>query len=166
MQQPEHLAREGDGRAAADRRELNRMPGKLAPGDVVTVTRIDRLSRSTVDLFGIVKRIVGAKAQFRPLAEPWADTGTSTSTGQLMLTVLGGLANVERDLICPHGRGQEPSQGPWKAYGRPPFLTTPEQQKEATRRRAEGATLRDLADSYDRRIATMRRATRAYLTCR
>jgi DNA invertase Pin-like site-specific DNA recombinase len=69
----------------------------LAPGDVVTVTRIDRLARSTFDLFGIVKQIVDAKAQFRSLAEPWADTGTST--GRLMLAVLGGLADVERDLI-------------------------------------------------------------------
>jgi DNA invertase Pin-like site-specific DNA recombinase len=65
--------------ARADRRELNRMLGKLGPGDVVTVTRIDRLARSTFDLFGIVKRIADAKAQFRSLAEPWADTGTSGS---------------------------------------------------------------------------------------
>ena len=58
---------------------------------MVTVTRIDRLARSTVDLFGIVKRIVDAKAKFRSLAEPWADT--STRTGRLMLAVLGGLAD-------------------------------------------------------------------------
>jgi DNA invertase Pin-like site-specific DNA recombinase len=58
---------------------------------VVTVTRIDRLARSTFDLFGIVKRIVDAKAQFRSLAEPWADSGTS---GRLMIAVLGGLADV------------------------------------------------------------------------
>ena len=76
--------------ARADRRELNRMLGKLAPGEVVTVTRIDRLARSTFDLFAIVKRIVDAKAQFRSLAEPWADTGTSA--GRLMLVVLDGLA--------------------------------------------------------------------------
>src|ERR1700726_945947 len=62
--------------ARADRRELNRMLAKLAPGDVVTVTRIDRLARSTFDLFAIVKRIADAKAQFRSLAEPWADTAT------------------------------------------------------------------------------------------
>src|ERR1700741_1931955 len=68
--------------ARADRRELNRMPSKLASGDVVTVTRIDRLPRSTFDLFGIVKRIAEAKAQFRSLAEPWVDT--ATSTGRLM----------------------------------------------------------------------------------
>jgi DNA invertase Pin-like site-specific DNA recombinase len=64
--------------ARADRRELLKLLAALAPGDIVTVTRIDRLARSTFDLFGIVKRIVDAKAQFRSLAEPWADTGTST----------------------------------------------------------------------------------------
>ncbi len=144
--------------ARADRRELNRMLGKLAPGDVVTVTRIDRLARSTFDLFAIVKRIVDAKAQFRSLAEPWADTGTST--GRLMLAVLGGLADVERDLIrtrTAEGRSRAKARG--KHMGRPPSLT-PAQQKEATRRRAQGATLQELADSYDRSISTMRRATR------
>jgi DNA invertase Pin-like site-specific DNA recombinase len=144
--------------ARADRRELNRMLGKLASGDVVTVTRIDRLARSTFDLFGIVKRIVDAKAQFRSLAEPWADTGTST--GRLMLAVLGGLADVERDLIrtrTAEGRSRAKAQG--KAMGRPPSLTP----AQATRRRAQGATLQELADSYDRSIATMRRATRAAL---
>ena len=80
-----------------DRRELLKILKALAPGDVVTVTRIDRLARSTFDLFAIVKQIVDAKAQFRSSAEPWADTGTST--GRLMIAVLGGLADVERDLI-------------------------------------------------------------------
>ena len=135
------------------------MLGKLAPGDVVTVTRIDRLARGTFDLFDIVKRIIDAKAQFRSLAEPWADTGTST--GRLMLAALGGLADVERDLIrtrTAEGRSRATAQG--KHMGRPPSLT-PAQQKKATRRRTQGATLQELAaDSYDRSISTMRRATR------
>ena len=117
-----------------DRRELNRMLAKLATGDVVTVTRIDRLARSTFDLFGIVERIVDAKAQFRSLAEPWADTGTST--GRLMLAVLGGLADVERDLIrtrTAEGRNRAKTRG--QHMGRPPSLS-PAQQKEAIRRRA------------------------------
>ena len=154
-----NLYREKVTGARADRRELNRMLGKLASGDVVTVTRIDRLARSTFDLFGIVKRIVDAKAQFRSLAEPWADS--TSSTGRLMLAVLGGLADVERDLIrtrTAEGRSRAKAQG--KAMGRPPSLTPP-QQKEATRRRAQGATLQELADSYDRSISTMRRATRS-----
>jgi DNA invertase Pin-like site-specific DNA recombinase len=144
--------------ARPDRRELLRMIDRLVPGDVVTVTRIDRLARSTLDLFAIVKRIVDAKAQFRSLAEPWADTGTRT--GRLMLAVLGGLADVERDLIrtrTAEGRSRATAQG--KHMGRPPSLT-PEQQQEAIRRRAEGATLQELADSYDRSISTMRRVTR------
>jgi hypothetical protein len=62
--------------AHSDRRQLLKMLDTLVPGDVVTVTRIDRLARSTFDLFAIVKQIVDAKAQFRSLAEPWADTGT------------------------------------------------------------------------------------------
>ena len=158
MQQPQHLPRKGDQRTG-DRSELNRMLGKLAPGDVVTVTRIDRLARSTFDLFAIVKRIADAKAQFRSLAEPWADTGTST--GRLMLAVLGGLADVERDLIrtrTAEGRNRAKAQG--AHMGRPPTLN-PAQQKEATRRRAQGATLKELAKSYDRSISTMRRVTRA-----
>ena len=86
-----------------DRRQLLKMLDALAPGDVVTATRIDRLARSTFDLFTTVKQIVDAKAQFRSLAEPWADTGTSTR--RLMIAVLGGLADVERDLIRTRTRG-------------------------------------------------------------
>ena len=122
------------------------MLDRLAPGDVVTVTRIDRLARSTLDLFGIVKRIVDAKAQFRSLAEPWADSGTRT--GRLMLAVLGGLADLERDLIrtrTAEGRSRAQKRG--QHMGRPPKLTEA-QQAEARRRRAEGATLAELARSY------------------
>jgi DNA invertase Pin-like site-specific DNA recombinase len=102
---------------------------------------------------------VDAKAQFRSLAEPWADTGTST--GRLMLAVLGGLADVERDLIrtrTAEGRSRAKAQG--QQMGRPPALT-PSQQKEATRRRAQGATLDELARSYNVGISTIRRVTRA-----
>jgi DNA invertase Pin-like site-specific DNA recombinase len=87
----------------------------IGPGDVMTVTRIDRLAR-TFDLFAIVKRIADTKAQFRSLREPWADTGTST--GRLMIAVLGGLADVERDLICPRtAEGRSPGTESRAAYG-------------------------------------------------
>jgi DNA invertase Pin-like site-specific DNA recombinase len=121
--------------AGADRRDPLRMLDRLDPGDGVTVTRIDRLARSTFDLFGIVKQIVDAKAQFRSLAEPWADAGTSTE--RLMLAVLGGRADVERDLIRTlTGEGREPRQGPRAAHGRPPSLTPARQKKapDGTRR--------------------------------
>src|SRR3954454_25179408 len=77
--------------AHSDRRELLKMLHALAPGDVVTVTRIDCLSRSIFVLFAIVNQIVDAKAQFRSRAYPWA----GTSTGRLMIAVIGGLPDVE-----------------------------------------------------------------------
>ena len=125
---------------------------------MVTVTRIDRLARSTFDLFAIVKQIVDAKAQFRSLEEPWADTGTST--GRLMIAVLGGLADVERDLIRTHtAEGRSRAQKRGQHMGRPPKLTPA--QKAKARRRAEGATLAELARSYGVGKSTISR-----LTCR
>lgn len=143
--------------ARSDRRELLRMLKALAPNDVVTVTRIDRLARSTFDLFAIVKQIVDAGAQFRSLAEPWADT--STSTGRLMIAILGGLADVERDLIrtrTAEGRSRAIARG--QHMGRKPKLS-PAQQKEAIQRRAEGATLSELARSYNVSMSAICRLT-------
>jgi DNA invertase Pin-like site-specific DNA recombinase len=82
------IYREKASGAKADCRELLKLLRDLRPGDVVTVTRIDRLARSTFDLFAIVKRIVDAGGQFRSLAEPWADT--ATSTGRLMMPFWAG----------------------------------------------------------------------------
>jgi DNA invertase Pin-like site-specific DNA recombinase len=127
-------------------------------GDVVTVTRIDRLARSTFDLFAIIKQIVDAGGQFRSLAEPWADT--ATSTGRLMIAVLGGLADVERDLIrtrTAEGRSRAKARGQHIVR---PLKLTPQQAAEARRRRAEGATLKELAKSYNVGIATISRLAR------
>jgi hypothetical protein len=112
------------------------------------VTRIDRLARSTFDLFAIAKGIVDAGGQFRPLAEPWADT--STSTGRLMLAVLGGLADVERPEPHPHGGRPQPGEGARAAHG--PSLET--------HRRAEGGgptppRRKELARSYNVGLATI-----------
>ena len=133
--------------ARADRRELLKLLKALGPGDVVTVTRIDRLARSTFDLFAIVKQIVDAKAQFRSLAEPWADT--ATSTGRLMIAVLGGLADVERDLIRTRtAEGREPGEGARAAHG---------PTAEAHAAAAEGSTA--AAGRRARRSRNSRRAT-------
>src|SRR6202000_1002884 len=90
------IYREKASGAPPDRRELPKLLQAIAPGRVVTVPRVDRLARSTFDLFAIVKQIADAGGQFRSLAEPWADT--ATSTGRLMIAVLGGLAGGGRDL--------------------------------------------------------------------
>jgi DNA invertase Pin-like site-specific DNA recombinase len=151
------IYREKSGGARPDRRELLRLLKALVPGDVVTVTRIDRLARSTLDLFAIVKQIVDAKAQFRSLAEPWADTGTRT--GRLMIAVLGGLADVERDLTRTRtAEGRERAKARGQSLG-PPFKLTPHQRNEAIRRRDRGETLSDIARSFNVRPSTISRLT-------
>jgi DNA invertase Pin-like site-specific DNA recombinase len=83
--------------AVTDRKALARAIGELGPGDVLLVTRLDRLARSTKDLLNTLDAIAKAGAGFRSLADAWADT--TTPHGKLMITILGGLAEFERSLI-------------------------------------------------------------------
>lgn len=83
--------------AKRDRPELARMLDYLQPGNVVTITRLDRLARSTRDLLDIAERIGAAEAGLRSLAEPWADT--TTPSGRMVLTMFAGMAEFERSLI-------------------------------------------------------------------
>lgn len=143
--------------AKVDRKELGKLLKSIASGDAVVVTRIDRLARSTFELFAIVKRIVDAGGRFQSLAEPWADT--ATSTGRLMIAVLGGLADVERDLIrtrTSEGRARAKERG--QHMGRPAKMTVAQKQ-EARRRRADGEAVADLARSYGVSPASIYRAT-------
>jgi DNA invertase Pin-like site-specific DNA recombinase len=132
--------------ARADRRQLQRLLKALDRGDTVIVTRIDRLARSTFDLFAIIQRIVDSGAHFRSLAEPWADT--STSTGRLMIAVLGGLADVERDLIrtrTTEGRARAKARG--VKLG-PKFKLNAAERKEALARLGAGETSTAIGRSY------------------
>ena len=83
--------------AKTDRAQLCRLLDQLTTGDVVTVTRLDRLARSTRDLLNTLAAINAKGASFRSIGDAWADT--TTAHGRLMLTVLGGLAEFERELI-------------------------------------------------------------------
>jgi DNA invertase Pin-like site-specific DNA recombinase len=133
--------------ARADRRQLKRLLKALSQGDTVVVTRIDRLARSTFDLFAIIQRIVDAGAHFRSIAEPWADT--TTSAGRLMIAVLGGLADVERDLIRTRTtEGRERAKARGVKLG-PKFKLTPAERKEALARRAAGETTTALGRDYN-----------------
>src|SRR5271168_3639745 len=76
--------------AKTDRAQLRRALAQLDTGDVLMVTRLDRLARSTRDLLNTLATIAGQGAGFRSLGDAWADT--TTAHGRLMLTVLGGLA--------------------------------------------------------------------------
>jgi DNA invertase Pin-like site-specific DNA recombinase len=133
--------------AKTDRAQLRRLLDQLEAGDVLTVTRLDRLARSTRDLLNTLAAITAKKAGFKSLGDTWADT--TTSHGRLMLTVLGGLAEFERDLIRARtGEGRARAVARGQKMGRP-FKLTDHQKRKAIRRRNEGETLADIARSYN-----------------
>ena len=103
----EKIFRETASGAKSDRAALRRALAVLDTDDVLLVTRLDRLARSTRDLLKLAA-IAAKGARFRSLADTWADT--TTAHGRLILTVLGGLAEFERDLI--RARTGEPNPAP------------------------------------------------------
>jgi DNA invertase Pin-like site-specific DNA recombinase len=132
--------------AKTTRAGLTRLLRALGAGDVVVVTRLDRLARSTRDLLNILDAIGAKGAAFCSLSDAWADT--TTPHGRLMLTVLGGLAEFERELIRARtGEGRARAKARGVKLGRR-FKLTPYQQTEARQRRATGENVRDIARSY------------------
>src|SRR5256714_14800677 len=111
--QVEQLRAAGCGRVVqetASGAALAALLGSLRPGDTLVVTRLDRLARSTLDLLNIIKSLADHKASFQSLGEQWADT--PTAAGRLMLTILGGRAEFERELIKARAaEGREPAKG-------------------------------------------------------
>jgi DNA invertase Pin-like site-specific DNA recombinase len=144
----EKVFRETASGARADRAQLRRVIDQLDKGDVLTVTRLDRLARSTRDLLNTLATIASKGAGFRSLHDTWADT--TTAHGRLMLTVLGGLAEFERELIRARtGEGRERAKARGVKMGRKPKLTD-HQKREAIKRRDHGEeTLAEIGRSYN-----------------
>jgi DNA invertase Pin-like site-specific DNA recombinase len=144
--------------ARADRAKLAKAISTLRVGDTLIVTRLDRLMRSTRDLLNTLDAVAKKGATFRSLADAWADT--TTAHGRLLLTVLGGLAEFERELIRVRtGEGRRRAVEAGVKLGRRSSLTT-YQQAEVLRRRAAGETLKALAQSYGVTHPTIMRALR------
>ena len=141
--------------AKSDRLELARLLKRLGEGDVLVVTRLDRLARSTRDLLNILDTIAKAGAGFKSLSDAWADT--TTMHGRLMLTVLGGLAEFERELIIARtGDGRTRAKARGVKFGRPAALT-PHQRQEAIQRLSNGEAQADIARSFAVSQATISR---------
>ena len=118
------------------------MLDQLADGDVLMVMRLDRLARSTRDLLNTLAAIAGKEAGFRSLADTWADT--TTPHGRLMLTVLGGLAEFEKDLMirARTAEGRERAKARGVKLGRKPKLTDHQKREAIKRRDVNGETVR------------------------
>jgi DNA invertase Pin-like site-specific DNA recombinase len=105
--------------AKTERAELAKVIRSLEPGDVLVVTRLDRLARSTRDLLNVIAALTERGAGFKSLKDSWADT--TTPHGRLMLTVLGGLAEFERELILARtGDGRARAKARGVKFGRCP----------------------------------------------
>lgn len=129
--------------ARTDRPQLKRAITVLGEGDVLVVTRLDRLARSTRDLLNVLAAVSEKKARFRSLRDIWADT--TTPHGRLMLTVLGGLAEFERELIRARtGKGRARAKARGVQLGRRPKLSVDQRRFVATER-AKGESVRHLA---------------------
>ena len=129
--------------AKTDRAQLGKLLRTVQAGDIVMVTRLDRLARSTRDLLNVLHTLGERGVGFRSLVDSWADT--TSAHGRLMLTVLGGLAEFERELIRARtGEGRKRAQARGVRFGRPSKLT-PHQRTEALARLAAGETQADIA---------------------
>ena len=132
--------------AVTDRKALGKALRELQTGDVLLVTRLDRLAQSTRDLLNILDTVAKAGAKFRSLADTWADT--TTPHGELMITILAGLATFERHLIKARtDEGRKRAQARGVRFGRPLKLSQ-FQVREALARREAGEPLTDIGRSY------------------
>jgi DNA invertase Pin-like site-specific DNA recombinase len=141
--------------ARSDRPELAKALKRLTVGDVLIVTRLDRLARSTRDLLNILDDIAKRGAGFKSLHDAWADT--TSPHGRLMVTILAGLAEFERELILARtsdGRTRAKARG--IRFGRPAALTV-HQRQEALQRLANGEAQADVARTFNVSQATISR---------
>jgi DNA invertase Pin-like site-specific DNA recombinase len=132
--------------AVTDRKALGKAITTLREGDVLLVTRLDRLARSTRDLLNVLATISEKGAGFRSIADPMIDT--TSPHGKLIIAVLGALAEFERSMILARtsdGRKRAMDRG--VRFGRKPKLSQ-FQIAEALSRRANGEALTDIGRSY------------------
>jgi DNA invertase Pin-like site-specific DNA recombinase len=141
--------------ARSDRKQLTRLVAELDKGDILLVTRLDRLARSTRDLLNLLGAVAEKGAGFKSLRDSWADT--TTAHGRLMLTILGGLTEFERELIRVRtGEGRQRAMARGVVMGRRPKLTV-HQRREAIARRDAGEVLTDIGRSFNVSHSTISR---------
>ena len=134
---------------------LERLLSELRADDVVVVTRLDRLARSTSELLRIAETIEEKNAGLQSIAEPWADT--TTPAGRMVLTVFAGIAEFERSLIATRTEeGRRAAQARGVSFGRPPKLR-PDQRTLARNLIEEGKPVSDVARTFNVHVATIYR---------
>jgi DNA invertase Pin-like site-specific DNA recombinase len=144
------------GKSRNGRPEFAKLMKALLPGDTVVVTKLDRLARSSRDLHNILHELEGLSVGFLSLRESWCDT--TTPAGRLMVTVMSGVAQFERELILARTEeGIERAKRLGKKFGRPDRLDAGQKRKIAELH-ASGKTMPELAEEYGVGVGTIWRA--------
>jgi DNA invertase Pin-like site-specific DNA recombinase len=147
------FSEKASGKSTDGRQALDKAIRVLEPGDTLVTVRLDRLARSIRDLLSLLDAIKAAGAHIKALEDPWLDT--TTPHGELILTIMGGMAEFERKLIrarCDEGIKRAKAQG--KQFGRKSLLDAGQRRKIAERY-AAGETLAMLARDYECGEATI-----------
>jgi DNA invertase Pin-like site-specific DNA recombinase len=143
------------GKSTNGRPELAKLMKALATGDTVLVCKLDRIARSSKDLHNILGELKDKGCGFASLGDGWCDT--TNEAGRLVITIMGGIAEFERELInsrTAEGRNRVIQAG--KKMG-PRFMLSPFQQAEAIRRVNAGESMVDIGRSYNVSHATISR---------
>jgi DNA invertase Pin-like site-specific DNA recombinase len=150
------FSEKASGKSTNGRPEFARLMKALKHGDVVTVVKLDRLARSSRDLQNILHDLQEMGCDFVSLGESWCDT--TTDVGRLVMTIMGGIAEFERNLIrkrCEEGIQRAKRKG--TKFGRPTALD-PSQRRRVAERYFAGETMAELAREYECGEATIWRA--------
>jgi len=138
-----------------NRPQLLKLLDALEDGDTLLITRLDRLARSTRDLLNMLATIAAKGVLFRSLGDPWADT--TTPHGRLMLTMLGGLAEFESELIRARtSEGRERAKKRGVKFGRNSKFT-PEARREILARKERGEHNTEIARLFGVHNSTISR---------
>jgi DNA invertase Pin-like site-specific DNA recombinase len=145
--------------AKRNRPELEKLLGEIRAKDVLVVTRLDRLARSTAELLAIAERLIEKEAGLQSLDEPWVDT--ASPSGRMVLTVFGGIAEFERALIRQRTQdGLIDARKRGVAFGRPPKMR-PDQQKLARELINQGRSISQVARTFNVHPASIYRCREA-----
>src|SRR3954447_25630349 len=133
--------------ATAQRRGFTRLLDRLEPGDVLVVTKLDRLGRSAMDVGSTVAKLAKLGVRVHCLALGGVDL--ASSTGKLTMNVINAVAEFERDLLVERTQaGLSRAKAEGKSLGRPPSLTE-DQRRAVDRWLQEGATVSALARAFN-----------------
>ena len=141
--------------ATRNRPELEKLIEQMRKDDILVVTRLDRLARSTSDLLRIAESLTEKSVGLQSLDEPWADT--TSPSGRMVMTVFAGIAEFERSLIISRTNdGRQAAKARGVAFGRPKKMR-PDQQQLAKEHVRDGKSVSAVARIFDVHPATIHR---------